>query len=206
MARRYLTVFTRPGLFTNCSLADPFGQRRPREIGEFGSPSICTTRSPLTYTRWPQPTAQYGQMLLTTRSAVLVRGVMASVCAERTAVPSPQVVAARDLANDGPGAELFADAHWNTPELSMTGVCACRGVLDPRSATRQGAMRGRWPRYIRRHVHAYAKGFRMPAITPSSPLEILRDACRSTASIVDNVPREQLASPRPHVATGPLRT
>jgi uncharacterized protein (TIGR03086 family) len=37
----------------------------------------------------------------------------------------------------------------------------------------------------------------MPAITPSSPLEILRDACRSTASIVDNVPREQLAAATP---------
>jgi uncharacterized protein (TIGR03086 family) len=37
----------------------------------------------------------------------------------------------------------------------------------------------------------------MPAITPSSPLEILRDACRSTASIVDNVRRDQLSIATP---------
>ena len=48
----------RPGLLTSCSLAEPFGHSRPREIGESGSPSIWTTFSSLTKTRWPQPTAQ----------------------------------------------------------------------------------------------------------------------------------------------------
>ena len=48
----------RPGLLTSCSLADPLGHSRPRETGESGSPSICTTCSSLTKTRWPQPTAQ----------------------------------------------------------------------------------------------------------------------------------------------------
>ena len=43
--------------------------------GESGSPSICVTRSSSTYTRCPQPTAQYGQIDWTTRSARAVRGV-----------------------------------------------------------------------------------------------------------------------------------
>ena len=73
----------RPGALTSCSLAEPLGQSRPREIGESGSPSIWTTFSSLTYTRWPQPTAQYGHTLCTTRSAVDVRGVMRA-CAWRS--------------------------------------------------------------------------------------------------------------------------
>ena|SRR2546421_11631903 len=78
---RYLTAVSRIGLLTSFSEAAPFGQRRPREIGESGSPSIWTTFSSLTYTFWPHPTAQYGQIDCTTLSAVLVRGVS---CSERT--------------------------------------------------------------------------------------------------------------------------
>src|SRR5699024_12572332 len=46
------------GELTSCSLAAPFGHRRPREIGESGSPSIWTTLSSVTKTFCPQPTAQ----------------------------------------------------------------------------------------------------------------------------------------------------
>src|ERR1700712_5923677 len=79
----------RPGLFTSCSLADPLGHRRPRDTGESGSPSIWMTRSSLTYTFCPQPTAQYGHTLCTTRSAVAVRGAMAWVRADIAAGPRP---------------------------------------------------------------------------------------------------------------------
>src|SRR4051794_7196512 len=73
--RLYFTRVSRIGEFTRPSDAAPFGHRRPREIGESGSPSICTTLSSFTKTFWPQPTAQYGHTDWTTRSAVLVRGV-----------------------------------------------------------------------------------------------------------------------------------
>ena len=83
----------RPGEFTSCSLAAPLGHSRPRDTGESGSPSIWVTVSlPFTLatkTFCPQPTAQYGQTDLTTRSAASVRGAAASVCGERTAVPRP---------------------------------------------------------------------------------------------------------------------
>jgi hypothetical protein len=41
--RRYLTRVSRLGLVTRLLLAEPFGQRRPLEIGLAGSPSICVT-------------------------------------------------------------------------------------------------------------------------------------------------------------------
>jgi heme/copper-type cytochrome/quinol oxidase subunit 2 len=56
--RRYLTRRSRCGPVTRLLDAEPFGQSRPREMGLSGSPSICTTRFPLLYTSWPQPTAQ----------------------------------------------------------------------------------------------------------------------------------------------------
>src|SRR5215212_602707 len=87
--RRYLTVLTRVLLVTSCLLALPLGHSRPRLIGESGSPSICTTFSSLTYTFWPQPTAQYGHTLWTTRSAVAVRATTDSVALLRAAVPRP---------------------------------------------------------------------------------------------------------------------
>src|ERR671933_2397317 len=87
--RRYLTVVTRDGLVTSCLLALPFGHSRPRLIGESGSPSIWTTFSSLTNTRCPQPTAQYGQTLWTTRSAVAVRETVCSVALLRAALPRP---------------------------------------------------------------------------------------------------------------------
>ena len=52
-----MTVWRR-SLLTSCSLADPFGHSRPREMGESGSPSIWVTLPSWTKTRWPQPTAQ----------------------------------------------------------------------------------------------------------------------------------------------------
>src|SRR3954469_13877474 len=87
--RRYLTVVTRVGLVTSDLLALPFGHSRPRLIGESGSPSICTTFSSLTKPLWPQPTAQYGQTLCTTRSAVAVRATTDSVALLRAALPRP---------------------------------------------------------------------------------------------------------------------
>src|SRR5919202_1232445 len=87
--RRYLTVVTRVGLVTSCLLALPLGQSRPRLIGESGSPSIWTICSSLTNTRCPQPTAQYGQTLLTTLSAVAVRDTVCSVALLRAALPRP---------------------------------------------------------------------------------------------------------------------
>ena len=56
--RRYFTRYSRSGPVTSCLLADPFGHRRPREIGLSGSPSIWTTCSSFTKTRCPHPTAQ----------------------------------------------------------------------------------------------------------------------------------------------------
>src|SRR4051812_2948817 len=87
--RRYLTFVTRVGLVTSDLLALPLGQSRPRLIGESGSPSIWTTFSSFTNTFWPQPTAQYGHTLWTTRSAVAVRATTLSVALLRAALPRP---------------------------------------------------------------------------------------------------------------------
>src|SRR3954466_11789598 len=87
--RRYLTVVTRVGLVTSDLLALPFGQSRPRLIGESGSPSIWTTFSSFTNTFWPQPTAQYGQIDWTTRSAVFVRGTRFFDRSDWAAAPRP---------------------------------------------------------------------------------------------------------------------
>src|SRR3954468_22368870 len=87
--RRYRTFVTRVGLVTRDLLALPLGHRRPRLIGELGSPSIWTIFSSFTYTFCAQPTAQYGQMLFTTRSAVAVRETVASVALLRAALPRP---------------------------------------------------------------------------------------------------------------------
>ena len=46
--RRYLTLCSRIGELTRPSEAEPLGHRRPREIGESGSPSIWMTFSSLT--------------------------------------------------------------------------------------------------------------------------------------------------------------
>src|SRR4029453_17539856 len=51
---------------------------------------IWTTFSSFTYTFCAQPTAQYGQTLLATRSAVAVRATTESVCLLRTALPRPR--------------------------------------------------------------------------------------------------------------------
>src|SRR3954454_5976477 len=109
----YLTLNSRVGLFTSCSDADPFGQRRPREIGLAGSPSIWVTFSSLTYTFWPQPTAQYGQIDCTTRSAVFVRGVRSSERLDCAAYPSPR--GSRSCRKSGGILVLPATARESTP-------------------------------------------------------------------------------------------
>ena len=46
--RRYLTLYSRAGCSWSWREAEPLGHRRPREIGESGSPSIWMTFSSLT--------------------------------------------------------------------------------------------------------------------------------------------------------------
>src|SRR6185312_11576033 len=87
---RYKTLDCRVAEVTSCLLAEPFGHSRPRLIGESGSPSIWVTRPPETYTRWPQPTAQYGHTDWTTLSAVSVRDLIRSVLDDRAAAPRPR--------------------------------------------------------------------------------------------------------------------
>src|SRR5581483_2555463 len=64
--------YSRSGLSTSESVAEPFGQRRPREIGLSGSPSICTIFSSLTKIFCPQPTAQNGQIDFTTLASTVL--------------------------------------------------------------------------------------------------------------------------------------
>ena len=45
---RYLTAYSRAGCSCSAREAEPLGHRRPREIGESGSPSIWMTFSSLT--------------------------------------------------------------------------------------------------------------------------------------------------------------
>src|SRR5215213_2280815 len=87
--RRYRIFVSRVGLVTSDLLALPLGQSLPRLTGESGLPSIWTTFSSFTYTFCAQPTAQYGQTLFTTRSAVAVRDTVASVALLRAALPRP---------------------------------------------------------------------------------------------------------------------
>ena len=71
---RYRMLCTRCDPVTSWKVAAPLGHSRPREMGESGSPSMSVILPSFTYTFWPQPTAQYGQMDLITLSAALVRG------------------------------------------------------------------------------------------------------------------------------------
>src|SRR5690349_15901839 len=68
-------------------------------MGESGSPSISRIFSSFTWTSWPQPTAQYGQIERTTRSADAVLGPSDSVRADRavrpSAVGSPEAICSR---------------------------------------------------------------------------------------------------------------
>src|SRR5699024_3709665 len=74
---------------------------RPRETGESGLPSIWMTRPSSWKTRCAQPTAQYGQMLSATPSAVAVRGAVARVVADVTALPRPVGSAPRSCRRTG---------------------------------------------------------------------------------------------------------
>src|SRR5882762_9961093 len=58
-------------------------------MGLAGSPSICVTSPPFTYTSWAQPTAQYGQIECATWSASEIRGLSVRECSERTDLPRP---------------------------------------------------------------------------------------------------------------------
>src|SRR5258708_3097047 len=62
---RYFTVVQRLLLMSNWKLPPPFRQRHPPLIGLSYSPSMSITLPSFTYTRCPQPTAQYGHTLLT---------------------------------------------------------------------------------------------------------------------------------------------
>src|SRR3954454_25021504 len=88
--RRYRIFVTRVGLVTSCLLALPLGQSRPRLTGESGLPSIWTIFPSFTYTFCAQPTAQYGQTLWATLSAVAVRATTESVALLRAALPRPR--------------------------------------------------------------------------------------------------------------------
>src|SRR4051812_22513874 len=86
--RRYSTRCSRCEPVTSWNVAAPLGQSRPREIGESRSPSMSTIFPSRTCTSWPHPTAQYGQIDLTTRSALSVRGRSSIVRRENDVVPS----------------------------------------------------------------------------------------------------------------------
>src|SRR6478735_5815349 len=111
---------------TSCSLADPLGHRRPRDTGESGSPSICTTFSSLTYTFWPQPTAQYGQTLCTTRSAVEVRGVSDRVRSDVTDGPRPRKSPERTCRTTGQDRNVF----FASMAVTFPGVRARRPSVE----------------------------------------------------------------------------
>src|SRR3954466_15601234 len=132
--RRYLTVVTRLGLVTSCLLALPLGHSRPRLIGESGSPSIWTIFSSLTNTRCPQPTAQYGQTDVTTRSAVAVRLTTCSVALLRAAVPRPSGSDPVSCRNTG-----HASSHVFTLRSLPLGC-------PPRAATAEGSRAPEWER------------------------------------------------------------
>ena len=52
-------------------MADPLGQSVPRLIGLSGFPSMLTICPSRTLTIWAHPTAQYGQMLGTSRAPLI---------------------------------------------------------------------------------------------------------------------------------------
>src|ERR1700722_11109092 len=64
--RRYFTFCNRPGWVCSSNVSEPLGQRRPREIGDSGSPSIEISLPFLWKASRPQPTPQYGQIDLAT--------------------------------------------------------------------------------------------------------------------------------------------
>ena len=101
-------------LVTRLLLAEPLGQSRPREIGLSGSPSIWMTLPSLTKTRWPQPTAQYGQTERATESAVSVRAVSAADRGGLRRRAPAQRVGAGQLPVDRPALDPGADAHTQT--------------------------------------------------------------------------------------------
>jgi hypothetical protein len=72
----------------SCARLRPWGRGARGRWGSPGSPSIWVTSPSFTKTRWPQPTAQYGQMDLTTSSASDVRGLRCAWRADCAALPS----------------------------------------------------------------------------------------------------------------------
>src|SRR4051812_34018549 len=85
---RYHTFVTRFGLTTSWNVAAPLGQSVPRLIGLSGLPSMLTILLSRTATSSPQPTAQYGQTLGTSRM-LRKRDWRASAWAVRKSKPRP---------------------------------------------------------------------------------------------------------------------
>src|SRR4051794_24421225 len=102
--RRYSTCVSRCDPVTSWNVADPFGHKRPREIGDEGSPSMLVMRPSRTDTNCPHPTAQYGQTDGTTESASEIRLRSASVCSDRAVDPKPDQSRARSWRTTGQSA------------------------------------------------------------------------------------------------------
>ena len=155
--------------------ADDDGQPLNRTLGMhfLGSPSIWTTFSSLTYTFCPQPTAQYGQMDCTTRSAVWVRGTSRSLRPDCAARPRPNGSPASWRRNGGTkrrasAIERFIPGHV-APQTATVGYRRVRWVSAP-TCPRISRSTARWPsvtaalndqrleRYDREHVQAIVTG------------------------------------------------
>jgi hypothetical protein len=99
----------------SCARLRPWGRGARGRWGSPGSPSIWVTSPSFTKTRWPQPTAQYGQMDLTTSSASDVRGLRCAWRADCAALPSARGSFAPKLAHDRPRRDKISYAHFPPP-------------------------------------------------------------------------------------------
>ena len=96
------------GLLTSCSLADPLGHRRPREIGESGSPSIWTTRLVLDEDPLPAADGAVGAHALDDLVGGRRCGARARGCAaEVTAGPRPRKSPERICRTTGQDKNVF---------------------------------------------------------------------------------------------------
>src|SRR5215813_5255721 len=79
----------RKGLLESWMVAAPFGQRRPSVCGVSGCPSMSMILSPLEYTSWMHPTAQYGQTPGWTLASLILSVVAAACTGLRSSVAVP---------------------------------------------------------------------------------------------------------------------
>src|SRR5215468_5113000 len=70
-------------------VAAPFGQRRPSVWGVSGWPSMSMILSPLEYTSWMQPTAQYGHTPGCTFASLILSVVAAAATGRMSMVAVP---------------------------------------------------------------------------------------------------------------------